>query len=58
MKAGIASAAKVYSNLGAADNLQARYPDAQHDFPVESRIEAYRFIDKVLNHTASPTEIK
>jgi len=58
VKAGIASASKVYNNLGVADNLQVRYPDAQHDFPVESRIQAYSFIDKVLHHTPNPMEIK
>ena len=38
--------------------LQVRYPDAGHDFPVESRKEAYAFIDKVLNHKPRTVEWK
>ena len=51
VREGIAEAARVYSALGVEDKLQVRYPDAGHDFPVESRKEAYRFIDKILEHT-------
>jgi len=29
--------------------LQVRYPDDEHDFPPDVRIEAYRLIDRVLN---------
>jgi pimeloyl-ACP methyl ester carboxylesterase len=50
MKA-IAEAGKVYELRGARDRLQVRYPDCAHDFPVETRREAYGFIDKVLGHT-------
>jgi acetyl esterase/lipase len=51
VREGIAAAARVYRALGVEHNLHVRYPDAGHDFPVESRIEAYLFIDKILEHT-------
>lgn len=51
VKKAIAEAGKVYELLGARDRLQVRYPDCGHDFPDETRREAYRFIDKVLGHT-------
>ena len=38
----------VYESLKAADELQARYPDAGHDFPPEERKAAYEFLDKRL----------
>ena len=47
----MAAAQPVYDLLGASDNLQARYPDAPHDFPPKERHEAYGFIDRVLEHT-------
>lgn len=43
-------AAEVYRLLGAEDALSARYPDSEHDFPPETRREAYEFIDRVLRH--------
>jgi pimeloyl-ACP methyl ester carboxylesterase len=58
VREGIAEGAKVYRALGAENKFQVRYPDAGHDFPVESRIEAYRFIDKILEHTPRQSEIK
>lgn len=45
---GIAEASQVYRFLGAGNNLQVRYPDAGHDFPEDVRMEAYRYIDKIL----------
>lgn len=51
VKEGILLAAKAYNNLGAADMLQVRYPDAGHDFPVENRKEVYGFLDRTLGHT-------
>ncbi len=51
VREGIAAIARVYRALGVEEKLQVRYPDAGHDFPVESRIEAYRFIDQILEHT-------
>jgi acetyl esterase/lipase len=44
------AAAEVYELLGAPKNLQIRYPDCEHDFPTETRREAYRFIDAALVH--------
>ena len=55
---GIASAQKVYDFLKAGDRLQVRYPESGHDFPTEVRLEAYRFIDKILEHTPNPQELK
>lgn len=55
---GIDKAAKVYHALGAKNMLQVRYPDAGHDFPLESRKEAYRFIDKIFGFTPNNVEIK
>ena len=43
-------AREVFVLLGAADQLQIRYPDAGHDFPPEIRREAYQFIDRALGH--------
>lgn len=58
VEAGIALVSPVYRSLGASDKLQVRYPDAGHDFPVESRKEAYEFIDKILFHKPLSTLIK
>jgi pimeloyl-ACP methyl ester carboxylesterase len=49
VRKGISIAEQTYTILGAGDMLQVRYPQAEHDFPIESRIEAYAFIDKMLN---------
>jgi dienelactone hydrolase len=48
-------AREVFGLLGAADRLQVRYPDCEHDFPAEVRREAYAFIDRMLRHTPSRT---
>ncbi len=48
VRKGIERASKAYAFFRADDNLQVRYPDAGHDFPPEVRLEAYRFIDRVL----------
>ena len=48
VKAGIKDVAPVYHFLGVAENLQMRYPEAGHDFPLETRREAYSFLDKHL----------
>lgn len=52
------AASEVYRFIEAEDNLQVRYPDAEHDFPPAVRLQAYRFIDKVLEHTPNHHEIK
>ena len=50
VRKAIREAKRVYELFGAAGQLQARYPEAGHDFPVAVRREAYAFIDKVLEH--------
>ena len=55
---GIEIARKTYHQYNSDDMLQVRYPDAEHDFPIESRKEAYAFIDKVLGHTPNVVELK
>ncbi len=55
---GIEIARKTYHEYNSDDMLQVRYPDAEHDFPVESRKEAYGFIDKILGHTPTIVELK
>jgi acetyl esterase/lipase len=44
----IAAVKPVYEKLGAAEKLQANYPDCAHDFPPEVRKVAYEFLDKWL----------
>lgn len=58
VRKGMAAASEAYRFLEAEDNLQVRYPDAEHDFPPAVRLEAYRFIDKILEHTPNHYEIK
>ena len=48
VKKGIAEISEVYYFLGAKDQLEVRYPNCEHDFPVEVRFEAYGFLDEVL----------
>lgn len=55
---GIEIAKMTYRRYKSDDMLQVRYPDAKHDFPVESRKEAYAFIDKILGHTPILVELK
>ncbi len=45
------AAAPVYELLGAPNALHAVYPDCEHDFPPETRREAYSFVDRALGHT-------
>lgn len=58
VKEGITEIAKVYQSLGAADHLQVRYPDADHDFPSAVRLEAYQFIDQILQHSPAKMQIE
>jgi len=58
VQAGITLVEPVYRKLNASSNLQIRYPDDEHDFPLESRKEAYAFIDKILGHTPRFTEFR
>jgi pimeloyl-ACP methyl ester carboxylesterase len=56
VRKGISIAERTYNKFGASDMLQVRYPRAEHDFPVESRLEAYAYIDKLLGF--KPLSIK
>lgn len=47
---GIANISPVYHLLQADDHLQASYPLSGHDFPKETRLQAYHFIDQVFHH--------
>lgn len=58
VKKGIAIARKTYERYGSGNLIQVRYPDADHDFPVESRKEAYAFIDRILKFNPANTELK
>lgn len=58
VQAGIALVEPIYRNLNSLDKLQVRYPDDEHDFPLENRKEAYAFIDKILGHIPRYTEFK
>lgn len=58
VQAGIALVEPIYRNLNSLDKLQVRYPDDQHDFPLENRKEAYAFIDKILGHIPRNIEFK
>jgi pimeloyl-ACP methyl ester carboxylesterase len=51
VKKAIPAAEEIYRLLEASDRLQVRSPDVGHAFPAEVREEAYRFIDKALDHT-------
>ncbi len=52
VKEGIANVSGVYKFFNAESHLQVRYPDAGHDFPPETRLEAYKFIDTALHHSS------
>jgi dienelactone hydrolase len=44
----IAAAKPIYALYGKPDNLQANYPESEHDFPADAREVAYQFLDKHL----------
>ncbi|MEP7258634.1 MAG: alpha/beta fold hydrolase [Flavitalea sp.] len=50
VRKGIINASAVYDLLNAKENLQVRFPDSEHDFPYDVRMEAYQFIDSILRH--------
>lgn len=58
VEAGITLVKPIFRNLNSLDNLQVRYPDDEHDFPLKERKEAYNFIDKILGHTPRFTDFK
>jgi pimeloyl-ACP methyl ester carboxylesterase len=47
---GMVTITEAYKKLHAEKNLEVRYPDTDHNFPPEVRLEAYKFIDKALRH--------
>jgi pimeloyl-ACP methyl ester carboxylesterase len=47
----VRNARAIYALFDAADKLQVRYPECEHDFPDAVREEAYEFIDKTLGFT-------
>ena len=47
----IAAAQPIYDLHGKSRNLQANYPDCEHDFPLAVREVAYRFFDQHLRGT-------
>ena len=57
VKKGMEYIAEVYQKLGVTKNVRAVYPDAGHDFPKPTRLEAYRFVDSVLHHTPNPHQL-
>ncbi len=50
VRKAIPMAKSVYDLHHAADRLQVRYPDCEHDFPNEMRREAYEFVDREFGH--------
>jgi hypothetical protein len=47
---GMVTITEAYKKLHAEKKLEVRYPDTDHNFPPEVRLEAYKFIDKALRH--------
>jgi hypothetical protein len=50
---GIREARKIYQFLASEEFIQVRYPEAEHDFPAEIRLESYQFIDQHFDHIPS-----
>lgn len=55
---GMEMAQVVYRYMGVNEKLQARYPEAEHDFPTATRREAYEFVDRLLEHNPNKHEIE
>ncbi|MEW4488367.1 PVC-type heme-binding CxxCH protein [Thalassoglobus sp. JC818] len=51
VKASVPLILGVYSMFDATDQVVIRYPECDHDFPTETRQEAYEFLDRELSHT-------
>lgn len=45
---------QVYQLLGAEDRFVVEYPDSEHDFPPETRAQAYAFLDRMLAGEPAP----
>lgn len=58
VRKGIASASQVYRFWNAENNLRVAYPDAGHDFRPEVRLAAYRFVDRILQHSPLKDELE
>lgn len=58
VEVGMEMVSDVYRFFEAKNVLQVRYPDAEHDFPTETRREAYEFIDQILKHSPSQHEME
>ncbi|MEX2566069.1 MAG: alpha/beta fold hydrolase [Cyclobacteriaceae bacterium] len=58
VKKGMAQAQEVFNLYGVPEHLQVRYPDAEHDFPTATRLEAYQFIDRHLQFKARNIELE
>lgn len=50
----IQEATKIYRMHSAEDRIKAIYPQSAHDFPPDSREQAYQFIDQILSLPKSP----
>jgi hypothetical protein len=50
----IQEATKIYRLHSAEDRIKAIYPQSAHDFPPDSREQAYQFIDQILSLPKSP----
>lgn len=50
VKEGMKKIEQPYKKLHQENKLKVAYPDTGHDFPDETRLEAYRFIDEILQH--------
>ena len=57
VKKGAAQISEVYNQLRASDNFTIQYPDAGHDFPPDTRLAAYAFIDGALKHQPKKTTL-
>lgn len=55
VKKAVPRALGVYSLFDAKDQLRVVYPDCDHDFPTETREDAYQFIDQALKHEPRTT---
>lgn len=51
VKKGAELISEAYNQSRSSDKFLMQYPDAGHDFPPDTRLAAYEFIDKALKHT-------
>ena len=48
--------AEVYRLLGAEQRFVVQYPDSEHDFPPDTRLQAYEFLQQALNQETAASE--